>query len=248
MKCIVCKFCETKLEVLDKKLVAWFDTQANNVAIMEREADPVAISRAYDLLKTDPAESFRQFLALAEGGSVWSMANVGYLFQYGPGIAPDLVQAENWYLRAYQAGSDYALIWLGDLYQKSRRYEQAQAVFRTGVERSFVPAMFRLAWSYWSSPDWPQRRDEAMALLERGAAAGDFSAKRFLAAAKMRGRFGLRHIPDGIRSLLSVLEDAANLGKDEMATAPSDSKRRKGIFNGLAARLWLLGAARHPAS
>jgi TPR repeat protein len=231
-----------------QKLVAWFDTQANNVAIMEREADPAAIHRAYDLLKTDPAESFRQFLALAEGGSVWSMAHVGNLFEYGPGIALDLVQAENWYLRAYQAGSDYALIWLGDLYQKSRRYRQAQAVFRTGVERSFVPAMFRLAWSYWNSPDWPQKRDEAMALLERGAAAGDLSAKRFLAAAMTRGRFGLRHIPDGIRLLLSVAEEMANLGKDEAATAPGDSKTRKGIFSSLSARLWLLGAARHPAS
>jgi TPR repeat protein len=248
MKCIVCKFCETNLEVLDKKLVAWFDTQTNNVAIMEREADPAAIHHAYDLLKTDPAESFRQFLALAEGGSVWSMASVGNRFEHGLGIAPDLAQAENWYLRAYQAGSDYALIWLGDLYQKSKRYEQAQAVFRTGVERGFVPAMFRLAWSYWNSPDWPQRRDEAMALLERSAAAGDLSAKRFLAVAMMRGGFGLRHIPNGIRLLLSVAEEMADLGKDETATAPSDSKTRKGIFGGLAARLWLLGAARHPAS
>jgi hypothetical protein len=87
-----------------------------------------------------------------------------------------------------------------------------------------------------------------MALLERGAAAGDLSAKRFLAAAMMRGRFGLRHIPDGIRLMLSVADEMANLGKDETATAPSDSKTRKGTFSGLAARLWLIGAARHPAS
>jgi hypothetical protein len=133
------------------------------------------------------------------------------------------------------------------LYQKLKRYEQAQAVFRTGVERGFVPAMFRLAWSYWSSPDRPQRRDEVMALLERGAAAGDFSAKRFLAAAKTRGRFGLRHIPDGIRLMLNVADEMANLGKDETAMARSDSETRKGIFSGFAARLWLLGAARHPS-
>jgi hypothetical protein len=99
MKCILCKVCETNLEVLDRKLVAWFDTQANNVAIMEREADPAAIYHAYDLLTTDPAESFRQFLALAEGGSVWSMAIVGSRFEHGQGTAPDLAQAENWYLR-----------------------------------------------------------------------------------------------------------------------------------------------------
>jgi hypothetical protein len=248
VKCILCRICEARQAILNKKFFAWLDAQTNSVAIMEREADRASIYQAHDLLKTDPAESFRQYLALAEQGSVWSMANVGQLFENGTGTARDLAQAERWYLRAYEAGSDYGLIWLGHLYQESRHYEKAQEVFRNGVERGFVPAMFRLAASYWNSPDWPQRRDEALALLERGSAAGDLSARHYLAVGMTRGWFGLRHIPDGIRLMFSTAEDLANLLKDEKAVTQSERKTRPGFFNRLAAQLWLLDTTRRPAS
>jgi hypothetical protein len=66
MKCILCKICEANAAMFWEKHLAWLEAQSNNVAIMEREADPLLVYQAYDLLKTDPAESFRQFLALAE--------------------------------------------------------------------------------------------------------------------------------------------------------------------------------------
>jgi hypothetical protein len=166
----------------------------------------------------------------------------------GTGTARDLAQAEKWYLRAYEAGSDYGLIWLGHLYQESRQYEKAQEVFRSGVDQGFVPAMLRLASSYWNSPNWPQRRDEALTLLEHGSAAGDLSARRYLAVGMTRGWFGLRRIPDGIRLVFSTAEDLANLLKDETAMAQSERETRPGLFNLLAARLWVLGATRHRPS
>jgi tetratricopeptide (TPR) repeat protein len=248
MNCILCKICQARQAVLNEKFFAWLDAQTNSVAIWEREADQVSIHQAHDLLKTDPAESFRQYLALAERGSVWSMANVGQLFENGTGTARDLAQAEKWYLRAYEAGSDYGLIWLGHLYQESRQYEKAQEVFRSGVDQGFVPAMLRLASSYWNSPNWPQRRDEALTLLEHGSAAGDLSARRYLAVGMTRGWFGLRRIPDGIRLVFSTAEDLANLLKDETAMAQSERETRPGLFNLLAARLWVLGATRHRPS
>jgi TPR repeat protein len=249
MKCILCKICEARQAIFNEKFLAWLDAQTNSVAIMERDADPASIYQAHDLIETDPAESFRQYLALAERGSVWSMATVGQLFENGTGTARDLSQAEKWYLCAYEAGSDYGLIWLGHLYQELRQYEKAQEVFRTGVERGFVPAMVRLASSYWNSPNWPQRRDETLTLLERGSAAGDLSARRYLAVGMTRGWFGLRHIPDGIRLLFSTAEDMANLVEGEKkATAQSGKKTRPGFFSRLAAQLWLLDDTRHPAS
>ena len=63
-----------------------------------------------------------------------------------------------------------------------------------------------------------------------------------------RGWFGLRHIPHGIRLLFSTAEDMANLVEGEKATEQSDRKTGPGFFNRLAAQLWLLNAARHPAS
>jgi TPR repeat protein len=248
MKCILCAKCEAFHAALDKKRRAWLEAQSNNAAIMEREADPAAVHQAYDLLQTNPAQSFIQFLALAEQGSVWSMASVAQMLEVGTGTAKDLAQAERWYLRAYQAGSDYGLIWLGALYQRSGEYEKAQEVYRTGAERGFVPAMVRLAACYRNSPNWRQRRKEAMALLKRGSAAGDLFARYSLAIAMTRGWFGVRHIPEGFRRLSSVADEIMNLVKDDMTLAPSGNEARPGFLGRLAAPLWLLGAARRPAS
>src|SRR5579864_84308 len=121
MECVLCKKCKARAEILDKKHFVWLEAQSNSVSIMEREADPQLVYQAHDLEAIDPAASFKQYLALAEGGSVWSMGTVGYMLANGTGTARDLVQAEEWYLRAYKAGSDYALIWLGSLYQNSNR-------------------------------------------------------------------------------------------------------------------------------
>lgn len=248
MKCVLCKMCEASHAALKRKENAWFEAQSNNVEIMERETDPAAIHQAYDLLKTDPAESLRQYLALAEQGSVWSMASVGQMFQSGTGTAQDLAQAEKWLHRAYRAGSDYGLIWLGILYEHSGQSEKAQEVYRTGIERGFVPAMIRLAACYRRSPDWVQRRQEVLTLLECGPAADDLFARHWLTSAMIRGRFGLRLIPEGIRRLPGVAHDMANLLKDETATIQGDGQSRPSFVSRLVAPLWMVGATRHPAS
>jgi hypothetical protein len=108
--------------------------------------------------------------------------------------------------------------------------------------------MIRLAACYRKSPDWAQRRQEVLTLLERGPAAGDLFARHWLTGAMIRGWFGLRLIPEGIRRLPSVAEDIANLVEDGTATSLGASKSRPGFFSRLAAQLWLVGATRHPAT
>jgi TPR repeat protein len=246
MKCVLCTMCETARATFNKKMDAWLYAQSNNVEIMERETDPAAIYQAYE--QTDPAESFRQYLALAERGSVWCVATVGQMFHTGTGTTQDLAQAEKWLVRAYEAGSDYGLICLGCLYERSERSEKAQEVYRAGVARGFVPAMVYLAASYRKSPDWAQRRHEALKLLEHGRAAGDLFARHWLTTAMVRGWFGLRYIPEGIRRLPGVAHDMAALVEDETSPSQGDSKTRPGFISRLAAQLWLVGATRHPAS
>lgn len=246
MKCILCKMCENAHANFDKKMDAWLQEQSNNVEIMQREADPAAVYEAYG--QTDLAESFRQYLALAESGSVWSMAVVGQMFHAGTGTAKDLAQAEKWLVRAYQAGSDYGLICLGCLYERTQRSEKAQEVYRAGVARGFVPAMVYLAASYQRSPAWAERRQETLSLLENGRAAGDLFARHWLTTAMVRGWFGLRYIPEGFRRLPGVAHDMAALVEDETSPSPGDRKTRPGFLSRLAAQLWLVDATRHPAS
>jgi TPR repeat protein len=238
MKCIFCKICEERLAIFNRKYLEWLEAQSNSVALMEREADPQLVYQAHDLRETDPAACFKKYLSLAESGSVWSMATVGTLFESGEGTDRDLAQAEAWYSRAYEAGSDYALIWLGRLYLESNRLEKAEEVFRTGVDRGFAPAMYYLAFSYWKSGDWLQKRNEAMSLLQRGATAGDLGAQRFLVASMLRGRFGFRHVPAGFRLLSKIANDEAKVIEDDKAATESTRGKPLGFFGRLAASFW----------
>jgi hypothetical protein len=244
MKCIFCKICEERISILNRKQIEWFAALSDNRAFVECEADAQRLSRAYDLLKIDPTKSFESFLTLAESGSVWSMAMIGKLFEDGEGTKRDLVQAEAWYTRAYQAGSDYGLIWLGLFYMHTNRLKDAVDVFGAGVERGFAPAMYYLAWAYWKSNNWPEKRDEAMSLLQRGFAAGDLGAGRFLTYSMIRGRFGLKHVMAGFRLVNKIANDEAKVIEDYKVTMEGSGNKRPGLFSRLAASLWTASQTR----
>ena len=222
------------------------DTQINRMALWEQEVDQERILRAESLRETDPAQSFEEYLALAEQGSVWSMVPVGIDFETGTGVSQNLEQAEAWYRRAYEHGSDYGLLDLGRLYRRSKRYAEAEAVFRTGTERGFAPAMFPLAWCCLMSAHWRQRREEALMLLERASTAGDLSARRFLGTAMARGWFGLSRIPAGFKLSSRVAEEVTKLIEVDVTVAPSNGKLLIGFLDRFVQR-WSLAVARAPA-
>lgn len=240
MKCIICKMCEAVHAAVEKKLAAWAHAQMNTHEMWEREPDHDRASRAYELLSTDPIEGFKECLALAEQGSIWAMGSVGWAFSRGNGTPRDLAQAEKWYRRAFDSGSDYALLGLGHLYMQQQEYTKAEEVFRTGADRGWVPAMYRLAWTYSKSAAWSQKRDEARDLLERASAAGDLSARRFLATATMRGWFGWRRIPSGIRMNFELADDLYELIKDDETLAIGRKQNKAaGLISWLNRRLLL---------
>jgi TPR repeat protein len=248
MKCIMCKVCEAAHAAVEKKLAAWLNAQMNTEEMWEREPDQSRAVRAYELLSTDPVEAFKECLTLAEQGSIWAMGSVGWAFSRGNGTPRDLAQAEKWYRRAFDGGSDYALLGLGHVYMQQREYTKAEEVFRTGADRSWAPAMYRLAWTYSKSAAWRQKRDEARVLLERASAAGDLSAGSFLATAMMRGWFGWRRIPSGIRMNFKLADDLYELVKDDETLAVgSKGDKPVGLISRLIRRL-SLGVIGMPAT
>jgi TPR repeat protein len=248
MKCIICRRCEAANAAMNKNAQAWLYAQLNTQAIWERELDHERIRHAHSLAEGDPTRSFNEFLALSEQGSTWSMNCMGAAFETGAAAAPDAVQAEKWYLRAYDGGSDYGLLQLGRLYLSSQRYAKAEEVFRTGVERGFAPAMFYLARTYSMSAHWVQRREEALVLLEQGSAAGDPSAKKFLARAMLFGWFGARRIGEGVRRIVSLANDMNKLLTDEKSAAPENSRNPRLRFPDYLSRLCQFGVALPPSS
>jgi TPR repeat protein len=202
----------------------------NAYDIWQRESDPDKLVQINALVKTDPVQAFKQYLGLAEQGSVWSMQWVGWAFETGTGTAQDSTQAEKWYRRSFEAGSDEGLLQLGRLYIKSGQYAKAEEIYRTGVERHWVPAMLRLAWIYSKAADWPAKREMTLKLLQRASGEGDLGAKDFLAQKMIRGWFGWSRIPSGVRLLYQVANDFGELLKEDERFIGKSSKKPLGFF------------------
>jgi hypothetical protein len=79
----------------------------------------------------------------------------------------------------------------------------ARTILEAGVARGLAPAMRDFAWMELKLA----RRDEARALYRQAIDLGDFPARMLFARAIALGRFGLREVPEGIRSVFAAAHD-----------------------------------------
>jgi TPR repeat protein len=179
----------------------------NSDALFKEDRDPVRLRDIYELRTSRPADAFSQFLALAEDGSVWSMIQVGYAYEAGLGTQRDRVQAEKWYLKAYEAGADFGLLRSSALAFKRGDIARARAILNDGIAKGLPQAMTDLAAMELRLSRTEEARGRARLLYEQAIALGDLSAKIFYARAMAHGRFGLKLIPTGIRGLLATAKE-----------------------------------------
>jgi TPR repeat protein len=175
--------------------------------IWATEPDQAKVHKAFSLIKTDPAHARSEFLTLAERGSVTSMFYLGWMFQTGAGMPVDLLEAENWYRRACDGGSDMATVYLGRIYRRKRDYARAKQVFSMGAQRGVRGAMYGLARIYLEDGE-PHEAAEVHALLEKAAALGHPYAMGNLPSLLLRGKFGLLNIPRAIPAYFRLLRYA----------------------------------------
>jgi TPR repeat protein len=146
---------------------------------------------AYDLMQHDSRKALAELQALSDLGSVMARAYLGAMYENGTGIEVDIIQAEKWYRLALDSGSNQALLSLGRLYFDKRDYRRAEDVFRVGITKNFLPAMYWLAKVYRREAHTAARFQEACALLEKASVMGHVYAKRDLSFLLMSGRCGI---------------------------------------------------------
>ncbi len=151
---------------------------------------------------------------------LWSMIQVGYAYEAGLGISRDRAQAEKWYLKAYEEGSDFGLLRSSILAFRRGDEDSARAILREGVSRGLTKAMTAFAGMELSLSRTEEARIRARQLYEQAIASGDFPAKMAFARAMARGRFGLQLIPTGMRSLLATAKEVGAI-IDARTQAPS---------------------------
>jgi TPR repeat protein len=160
-------------------------------------------------------------IQLRRGQSLaWSMIQVGWAYESGNGTRLDRLRAEDWYWKALERGSDFALLRVGCLAFRRGDPAKARAILGVGVARGLTPAMRSLAGIELRVSKSKDARRRAYALYEQAIELGDGSARIDLARAMALGCFGLRAIPAGIRSLpAAVAQISAQIGTKSDAPA-----------------------------
>lgn len=226
MICYWCRACEELWHAVSPFVSA----QDNTNALRDADPNPERLAEAAALRDSRPTEAFRQFVEMAADGSVWSMLNVAIAYERGDWVPCNESRAEYWYRRAWKGGSDAAMLRLAELMLRSGRLDEAETILAPAVAASVPVALRLLADIRLHAPRTPPGVVQGGALLERAVALGDFGAGLKLARLMARGRFGLRHIPAGIRrfaELVDRLEAAKNVADIQKVDRPMKSNRSK---------------------
>jgi TPR repeat protein len=231
---LLCKRSAQMENVILAVSAAQFRAQANDAALFL--ADPLQdqVRAACDLWTTDAAQAVAAWTPLAEAGSLWSMISLGNAYRDGRGAPRDDAKAEFWFRRAFEAGSDAGIIFLGSLYAARGRYTEAREVLAVGVARDLAEAQWRMALILLRKPASAENLAEARRLLKSAAAQGYLSAMRTSATIHLRGRFGLRGCREGLRLVR---------GLTRAVSAEERRRRKAGVKSGDGDAIDVLNAA-----
>jgi TPR repeat protein len=180
--------------------------------------DPVAreANKASAFLRTDRAFALKELKSLAENGSILSMLYIADALNFYPVDDNERIEARQWYMRAYNAGSVSARYRLAELYAKAGDTLAAIKLYEAGVERGERRAAYWLGRTLFVDQ---KRKEEGKKLLRYAADNGHISAKMFLAAADMRGSSGVIGIPWGFLTYLKcVVQGFKEFSKDRFST------------------------------
>jgi TPR repeat protein len=185
----------------------WDYAQASDRALLDADPNKDQVLYAAALLRSNEEKAFPTLLAFAEQGSAWSMNQVAWCCFRGLGVASSMAEAEDWYRRAYEAGSGQGLLNYGRMLGRRGELELREAVYRVGADRGLAPAAYQLAKLRLQKSKTRQTLNEVRPLLELAAERGSPAASGLLAVNMARGRFGILEVPRGIRLMLKVVTD-----------------------------------------
>lgn len=165
--------------------------------MLDDEPDQARLLAAYDIFKCDPHRAFEEMRALAELGSTNAAINIGWAYHHGKGVAKDLSQAEFWLKQAFEKGDPAASYYLGNLYSTLGKIDEANLIYKNGVELGYFPAAYCLAINIINKGENREEITYGYELLKWAARFGHAYSIRKLAELYIHGKFGLFKIPYG---------------------------------------------------
>lgn len=151
-----------------------------------------------------------RYEGLAVRGFVEAQLILAGMYQEGRGVDKDLDVARTWYSRAAESGSPDGAYHLGLLLRSQGRYQEALASFEKAAAHGSAAALYRLGRMFLLGQGVRADRQQAYDYLEKAAKLGHPFARRDVALRLIKGEFGLRRIPEGIRAYFHALCAAAD--------------------------------------
>ena len=220
----LCSDTDAALATLQKKSRAWESAHSNEYELWSKVSDQQRgmLDTAKAIRSGDAAAAFRLYLDLANDGVVWAMEVVGYCYQHGCGTSapPDFERARTYYKRAMEAGSSMAMLKYAWLLANRGQIVVSERLLQESAEAGFIPAYYWLARCRFRQSSDRQTCREIKPLLVRAADAGHPAAAEMLARLRMRGKFGFREIPRGVREMWQI---AGELGAVHSAPDAKDA-------------------------
>jgi TPR repeat protein len=178
----------------------------------EKEPDIPELERATGVLSADPAEAVSILERLAARGSLMSMLHLGIIFERNEYGLRDPIKAEHWYRRTMDEGLPLAIYYLGLLYKRLGRYEEAFKVLQLGVSKGYGPTLTWLGLMYFDGQGVCKNTEKARELWEVGVLRGQVRSKKVLGHKFLAGVYGLTNVPKGLALIISAHLDVLFVG------------------------------------
>lgn len=204
----ICAECDDSVQAFHKLCSDWDYDEAGyfDMLDIEGEESREKIKQAWELFDSNPDDAFLIFLRCARSGSPIAMYWVGYCYDVGSGILADTWKAEQWYTKAINAGSWFALLARAKLFDSTGRIEECDAGLQEGMDAGFGWAHYWMArLRYLRSPN-RRTAKTVKHLLETAMEKGHPKAEYAFGRLCFSGRLGLGQIGRGIRMLRAHIE------------------------------------------
>lgn len=169
------------------------------------EPDLRRFDRAYKLLEAGQEEGLLELRQLADDGSVLSMVHLGDAYRFGKVAKADFAEAEKYYRKAADHGSLLAHYFLGWLFLKQNRLEEAMRYLNLASGKGYGPATNFLGLIYITGRGVGKDVTRGESLLRRAIQQGSIAAQLGLSTSMITNSPTLRRRMIGITLRITAI-------------------------------------------
>ncbi len=125
------------------------------------------------------------------------MIEIASCYEFGRGVLRDEAEADQWYFRAFEGGSQFAMLKCAKAAASRQDFALCEEILKVGVDQDWPPAVFWLAWYRHRQSGSRATYRAIRPLLEKAAKRGHPAARMILGNLMVRGKFGVFRVPQG---------------------------------------------------